>query len=469
MAADPRDGKGRRKTWVTLTAWAAIAVAIGIYFFRSPQQEGARRVVGRIARAARSLVGMQDRARKPVEVIVREIELGDEAQRTQSIAFLQNELIKPAEFAQVLPCLVQAMKDESEMVRETAVPALRALIVRYAHKESAEDERKLEEALVGLLNESSATLRVNAARLLRTLAATRQLDVPPPRLVACLDDESDQVRAAAAESLIEYGQGPELFLPVALRRLPTERPIARQEFTRILWNIRFRPTVLPLLVEELSSENALVCVSAATAINHMGLDARSARPAVMSLLRKELETPHAGQTERNDTKAFAAVDIIEQTSEALAQLSPDGDVLPGTVEILCEVLRHQNEKRQPAAAWSLGILGRAATSAVPLLIATFEANAKAPSEFRGTIALSLAEIARATSEQDRVIASLAKAWATAPGRLKVDLAKALRSLGPKSETLVLELRQMPPDATPSRIQRGRNPRSFLEGGIRSRN
>lgn len=552
MADVPSHGKGKGKVWIALTALAVIAAAVGIYFFLSPQEDGARRAIARITRALGRLIGREDRARKPIGVIVREIENGDEVQRTHTIIGIHDELKKPAELAQVFPYLIQAMKDESKMVREAAAPVLGDLIRRFGQKESG----PLEETLAGLLNESSPTLRANAARYLRFLAAIRQLDAPPPRLVACLDDDSEEVRAAAAESLIEYGQGPELFLPVALRRLPTEGPIAHGQFTRILWNIRFPPTVLPLLIEALSSENTVVCVSAATAINHMGLDAGPARPAVMALLRKELETPHprldlrlmawgddsavptsgvnlvvlgtdrngvlhcrifgpggrrvtdtdetklpaqadaisalkkqlqtlwpphapsltekarviagltsiVGQTHLNDPKAFAAVDIIEQTSEALVQLSPDGDPLPGTVEILGEVLRRPNEMRQRAAAWSLGFLGRAATSAVPLLISTFEAAPKASDDFRGTIALSLAVISRGTPDEDCVVASLANAWRTAPQRQKTVLARALQSLGPKSEQLVPELRQLPPNKTPSRIQRGRSPRSFLERG-----
>jgi hypothetical protein len=553
MPDAPSRGKGRGKAWVASTALAVIAAGIGMYIFRSPQEDEARRRIVRIARALGRLVGMEDRARKPIGVIVREIEHGDEVQRAQTIVLLRYELTKPAEFARVFPSLIQAMKDESKMVREAAASVLGDLILSFGQKEPGIDE-----TLASLLNESSPTLRATAARFLRNLAAIRQLDAPPPRLVACLDDDSEQVRAATAESLIEYGQGPELFLPVALRRLPTEGPIARGAFTRILWNIRFRPTVLPLLVEALSSENTLVCVSAATVINHMGLDAQPARPAVMALLRKELETPHSwlelrlmtwgdvsaiptaainlvvlgmdangllhfrifgpgggrvtdtdetklpaqagaisalkkdlqtlwpphalslaekarviagvtsivGQSRLNDPNAFAAVDIIEQTSEALVQLSPDGDPLPGTVEILREVLRRPNEMRQQAAAWSLGFLGRAATSAVPLLIFTFEAATRASDDFRGTIALSLAEISRGTPDEDRVAASLAKKWRTASQRQKTMLARALQSLGPKSEQLVPELRQLPRDKTPLIIRRGRNPRSFLEGAIR---
>jgi hypothetical protein len=472
MADASNRGERRRKLWVGLIAVAAITTSIGLYIYHSPHTEGTRTAFVRFARAVRRIAGKDGHAKKPIEVVIQEIDHGDEVQRAQMIVGLSYELTEPAEIAQVFPHLISAVKGESTMVRDSVLSVLGAFVNRLAKNTPGPTHREfagkapgpsIEESLAGLLDDSSPTVRASAAGFFRTLAAIQRLDAPPPRLVACLDDESEKVRAAAAESLIEYGQGPELFLPVALRRLPTESPVAFGEFTRILWNIRFAPSALPLLIEGLSSENTLVCVTCATVINHMGLDAMPARAAVMALLRKELENPD----HRKDPKNYGSVDIIEQASEALVHTSPDGDLLPGTVEILCEVLKQPNTVRQQAAAWSLGILGRTSAPAVPLLIKTFDEfpnDSKEPrGEFdRGTIALSLAEITRGTPDEDRVIASLAKAWKTAPLVLRNALAQALRSFGRKSEQLVPELREWPRQNGPSRIQRGRSPRSFLE-------
>ncbi len=289
----------------------------------------------------------------------------------------------------------------------------------------------------------------------------------------------------------------------------------------------------------------LECVSAATIINHMGLDAKPARPAVMALLRRELESPHpkldlrlmdwgdgsavppsgvslvvvgsdrnsklhfrifgptgkritdtdesklpaqsgaisalkkqlqtlspphalslaektqvitavtsiVGQNGLNESIQYS-VDIIEQTSEALVQISPDGDSLPGTLEILCEVLKRPSEMGQLGAAWSLGLLGRSARPAVPLLISAFETAPKDSHDLRGRIALALAQISQGTPDEDRVSASLAKAWTTAPQILKNAIAQALRTLGPKSEQLVPELREMPRRDLWPKIKRG---------------
>lgn len=291
MADAQTHGKGRGNLRVALAASVVIAAAIGMYIYRSPQADGARRILARITRALGRLAGKEDRVRKPVGVIIQEIEHGDAVQRAQAIGSVCDELTGPAEFVQLVPALIGAMEDESKIVRDTATAALNKLILLYGQDGSA---TQLEESLVRLLDEPEPELRVQAAGLLRTLAALRKLDVPPPRLLECLDDDSGAVRAAAAASVIEYGQGPELFLPVALRRLPNESPVAWHEFTHILESIRFRPTVLSLLIEGLSSENSFVCVSAATALNHMGLDAGPARPAIMALLRRELKRPTPG-------------------------------------------------------------------------------------------------------------------------------------------------------------------------------
>jgi len=577
MADAPNQGRERRKVWVALTASAVIVAAIGIYIDQSPQAEGARRVISRITRAIGRLVGKEDQARKPIEVIVREIKQGDQVQRTHTILSL-NELTKPAEFAQVFPDLIRAMKDESEMVREAAASVVGDRIFRLGSTHfPVTDERdptifalcqQAEEALALLLNESSpivgcdlrlmssatdatgipqtgkslivvadvdhvlqfrifngdgkvivdtdekrlreptlqierlrkrleglwppheltksekdevvtavrsvvdrtSALQARAATSLGFVAEIGKLDAPPPQLVACLDDEAEEVRSTAAKSLIWYRQGPELLVPVALRRLPSESPGVRDAFTDVFWFVRLEPSVLALLIEGLSSKYTEVCLSCTAAINHMGRDARPALPAILTLIRKELEAPHPPGT-------YPRPRIIAMASGAVGELLPDTAPQPGTVELLCEVLKRPSETGQASApnhpalpfaseeamaeaAWSLGILGRFAASAVPVLLSTFEtAPETSDHNLRELIAESLAEITRGTADEDRVIAILAKAWKTAPKQQKAVLARALRSLGPKSEQLVPELRKLPLDETGSRIRRVRYPRS----------
>ena len=75
MPDAPDGGKRIGKAQVGLIAIAIIA-AIGIYIFLSPQQDDTRMRIVRMAQSLRRLVGLKDPARKPIAVIVREIEQG---------------------------------------------------------------------------------------------------------------------------------------------------------------------------------------------------------------------------------------------------------------------------------------------------------------------------------------------------------------------------------------------------------
>ena len=476
MPDAPDGGKRIGRVWVALTALAIIAAAIGIYIFLSPQQDGTRWRIVRMARVLGRLVGLEDRARKPIGVIVREIEQGDEAQRVQSIVLCHE--LTGAELAQVFPHLIRAMKDESEMVRNAA-----ATVVGERSQHFSREAPVAEKALTALLDDPSPALRARAAKSLGSIAASGRLDAPPPRLVACLDDEDEQVRSSAAEALIEYRKGPELIVPIALRRLPTEGKVARNAFTDLFWHVRLEPSVLPLLIGGLSSEDTQVRLICTAAINHMGREARPALPAILTLLRKELETPHSPDSPEEHDR------IIGMAAGAIGEVTSDGECPPGSVEILCEILQRRGgairgsaaarpdspgpsdrtlgpqEELLAEAVWSLGILGRSAAPAVPLLLSTFE-SAREVSNLRGETAEALAEISRGTPDEDRVLACLARAWKTSPQEQKAAIARALRRLSPKSEQLVAGLRQWPADGTGSVIRRVRYPRSRRGSPVR---
>jgi hypothetical protein len=469
MPDAPDVGKRVRRVWVVLTAWAIMAAAFGIYIFQSPQQVGTRWRIVRMARSLGRLVGLDNRARKPIGVIVREIEQGDETLRAQTILLCYE--LTGAELAQVFPHLVRAMKDQSEMVRNVAAGAVVDLGQRFS-----EGAPIAEEALTALLDDPSPVLRARAAKALGSIAANGRRDAPPPRLVACLDDEDEQVRSSTTEALFEYRKGPELIVPVALRRLPTERKVAGNAFQDLFWHVRLEPSVLPLLIGGLSSENTQVRLVCTAAINHMGREARPALPAILTLLRKELETPHPPDSLAEHDR------IIGMAAGAIGEATSDGECPPGSVELLCEILQRRGgtmggsaatrpdspgpsnrflgpqEELLAEAVWSLGILGRSAAPAVPLLLSTFE-SAREISNLRGMTAESLAEISRGTPDEDRVLDCLTRAWKTSPEEQKTAIARALRRLSPKSEQLVAGLRQWPADATGSQIRRYRFPRS----------
>jgi hypothetical protein len=549
----------RRQVMTSVAALAAIAVSFGLYVIQSPPEYPVRRAVVRSARAVGRLIGVGGDARRPIGDLIRRAEQGDDNARAVAVLELRYEVTDSARFAQVTPVLLRSLRDESRSVQDAAMSVLGDLILRYGRDDTSGrapgTSLELEQGMVQLMEASRTELRVFAINQLGPLARMRGLKESPARLVACLDDDSEPVRAAAAWALVSYARGPERLLPVALRRLPGEGPLAAKALTHIFWSFRFPPSCVPMLTAALASDRWVVRVSAICALNHMGLDATPARDEVMALLRRELghprpafevrlvdradpaQVPESGpnrvilgrdaqgrlhlrvfgpggerlvDTDENrladrvdvvaalkrDLAGFsparppgqdeqgrlivhvealigrplegpsgvpAPVDVVEQACEALVQLSPDGELLPGTVEILCEVLRRPYPFRQQAAAWSLGYLGPAASRAVTRLQATLDTAPKTERELRERTVFALVAIVRGTPDEDRVIARLVEARRSAEDRDKTLLTRALLRLTPKAEQLVPELRGLRDD-TPSPIEIGRLPRSFREAG-----
>jgi hypothetical protein len=544
---------------ICVAALAAIAFGFGLYVIQSPPEDPVRGAVVRSARTVGRLIGVGGHARRPIGDLIRRAEQGDDNARAVAVLELRYEATDSARFAQVMPVLLRSLRDGSRSVQDAAMSVLGDLIQRYGRYDAsgwapgAPDE--LQQDMVKLIEASRSEVRVFAINQLGTLARMRGLEEPPARLVACLDDDSEPVRAAAASVLVSYARGPERLLPVALGRLPNEGPLAAKALTHIFWSGRFPRSCVPMLTAALASDHWVVRVSAICALNHMGLDATPARYEVMSLLRRELDHPRpafevrlvdgadpaqvtdsgpkrvilgrsaqgrlhicvfgpAGDrmfdTDENrlanradvvaalkrDLEGFtparppgqdeqgrliaqvealigrplegpfdvpAPVDVVEQACEALVQLSPDGELLPGTVEILCEVLRRPYPFRQQAAAWSLGYLGPAASRSVTRLLATLDAASKTERELRERTVFALVAIVRGTPDEDRVIAHLVEAHRSADDRDKTLLTRALLRLTPKAAQLVPELRNLHDDM-PSPIEIGRLPRSFREAG-----
>ncbi len=493
MSNAPDGGEKKRisRTRVALIALAlsvaVIMTAIGLYIYRSPQAYfRAWSLFNRITQAMDGSPDAEDRRRnpgassaqilprKPIEVVIREIEQGEEADRARVIGLTRVDLT-PDELRQVFPHLIRAMKDKSEAIRNVA-----ASVVGNLPRPFPGDLRAAEQALAVLLDDPSPDLRLQAAISLRAIARGSSFDAPPPRLVECLDDDDARIRIWAADALIEYGQGPELIVPVALRRIASESPGARRAgdgYWHVFWKVRLEPSVLPQLIEGLSSDRTDICLLCTAAINHMGRDARPALPAILKLIRKELDSPHPGDH-------GTAPNILGMAAGAIGELTPDAPPPPGAVELLCEIVKRSGEsarKLDPGlsgspghwakdrereayfdelaeAAWSLGILNRAAAPSVPLLLSTFESTPEDVA-LRGTIAEALAEIVRGTPDEDHVLAVLARAWTTAPEPQKPALTRALRRLGSKAEQLVPELKTMPADQQGSQIRPVRYPRS----------
>jgi len=449
MMADLARGRTRGGKRIAAVGLAILAVAAGVLGFRAYRER---------------------RSAERVERLVRGIDEGETLARTTAILGANASVDGPAEFVRVFPALLRALGDPSPMIREAALQTSFQLIERHGRKGQAGRHepqvealgRRAESASAASLDDPSPPLRAAAARALKVLASAQGLLAPPPRLVESLDDADERVRTAAAAAVAAYARGPESIVPVALRRLPAEGPTARMEFERVFHYTRLEPSVLPLLIEGLASPAPEVRRCCATAINHMGPDAGPALPALVATIREELERA------RSDDPPALSVEILAMASGAIGENATDATPAPAeAVEVLCEVLKYAGSPPRPAsdlefmhaeAAWSLGILGRSAASAAPLLIATYEGAPRDADLLRGIVAEALVEVARGTPDEARALATLANSWEAASPKQRPPLARALRAFGPEADRLVPALKTFPPDDAPSKIRRVRYPR-----------
>ena len=250
---------------ICVAALATIALSFGLYVVQSPPEDPVRRVVVLPASAVGRLLGVGGDDRPPIGDAIRRVEEGDENARAVAVLQLRYQATDSARFAQVAPALVRSLHDGSRSVQDAAMSVLGDLI-RYGRDDASDRapvaSSGLEPAMVELIEAPRTELRVFAINQLGTLARMSGREEPPARLVACLDDDSDAVRAAAATALVSYARGPERLLPVALRRLPGEGPLAAKALTHIFWSFRFPPSCVPMLTAALASDRWVVRVSA---------------------------------------------------------------------------------------------------------------------------------------------------------------------------------------------------------------
>ena len=466
----PDEGRGTSKIWFVVAIVAIAAFGVRVYQVQSQKDD-------------------EDaspwRNKTPIDVVISQIEHGDDDARAYAFSDLIRNVTEPSEFDAIFPHLIQGLRDPSDDVRIAAASVVGNLVSRFARKsaagwgEEASDSTLCVSALdslTAMLDALPSTERATVLRSIGNVAAVGRPDIPPARLIACLDDELENVRVEAVKALLWYRKGPEAVVPVALRRLPGEGQQARKAYSDVFWFTRLEPSALPALVDGLRSENTEVCLVSTVGINHMGREARPALPDILALIRRELEAPHHFDQSKGS-------DILGMASGAIGELTSDDDHPPDAVDLLCKVLESADEAetnpgpdrpelpgrstralkmfletRRAEAVWSLGILGRTSLPAVPRLVSLFESTPEHSAHLRVLLAEALAAICRGTPEEGRVLDILAKAWKTAPQKQMIVLARALRTLSPKADQVVPGLKDMPPDEEGSEIRRVRYPR-----------
>ncbi len=220
-------------------------------------------------------------------------------------------------------------------------------------KKHTGDDRSEAQALLDQARSGDTSTRVNIIESL-TRAGINPADVLPA-LIAWAKDENSEVRAAACETLVQFG-GPAVAQVATLLSSPQTRDVLNG--VNILGRIGKEPKVaVPALIPVLKQANTKVAGEAIDALATFGPDAAPAVPALLDL---------AAQAATPDLKqkiAFALGEIGPAAKEAVPQLM---DLLKSD--------KDQEASLSQVAAASLGKIGPPAAAAVPLLIVALKSG-----------------------------------------------------------------------------------------------
>ncbi len=425
--ASPVSSSGKSKTLRVLAGFVAlggIVLAVGAWYYASP-----------------------------VRPLARTIRRGDPEQRATAIHEMAQVVETPIDVQIAVPVLIEALKDPVMEVRAEAAQAFALIYSPRAPNQKGNPSRKpaldicqdeVGQALERSFGDPEGFVRQTAVGAYLVCMQTDRRDVPPPALVALVDDPSEGVRGAAIRGFASYDKGPETLLRVGLKRFLAEGPLARRAFNQVFASARFRRDHVPMLMELLESPEESVRLMGIRGLARAGAEGRSAIPALIAYIRRERDRPQ----EILDPSAAPWSNSLGVAITALVDVTPEGQPADEVVRLLREFLAMPRFARlQPDLAYWLAVLGPPARAAIPDLLRIFDSLPPRTHD-RQQVARSLAHLARGTDAQPEVLAALIRAWKATPRSDRwSDIDDALIELRPDSEKLLPEVRQLPPAPT----------------------
>ncbi|WP_422929140.1 HEAT repeat domain-containing protein [Singulisphaera sp. PoT] len=409
----------------------------------------------------------------PLDGFIDRLARGDESQKLTAMAGLQLRRHTPAEFARTVEAWVGALGERSATIRERATSSLayllriNAIVALKTHEPPpmiVSAAPALEGALVSLLADPSQGLRISAVKALEELAADARLRTPPQGLINALERDTDlHVRIAAASAIVEYADGPELLLPIILKRPGDHHPALREASAHAIERVRLLPAAVPMLIEGLALEDEVLCVMCSNSLENIGREAAGALPALLALIRKEVDArwPRAVNRRSSGTVLGAAMKAFARICPPDGPLADEALPLYGkALERAVEGIRDPDDGVTPAVdrpyftlKWfwreqilislaALRALGHPSPAAAPILLEPFDTPRRPDEFFYPRLAACLFTVSRGTPVQARADASIRRAWRDEPS-IRRDLAPALKRLGPEAERLIPDLKRIP--------------------------
>ncbi len=275
------------------------------------------------------------------------------------------------EFRDAINALNRSLKDERADVRAAVVQALWMVTITWSGPAGWIDRSKVFDTLVAAAGDPDAGVRLSALRGIGAVGIG-VVDVPPPVLVAAMEEESEPNRAAAAFALAHFRRGLSQLVPALLRSLESARPEFRPKYREVLGAIRalqFSAEAIPALIVMLGSADAETRLLATTALVTFKDKPIAAIPALIHSLDDARGTSPAGAEPSSQELMAAAVrpqgpfamanastsrqDAVIEAVKALGQLAPGTDQAGAAIARLAKVLGSGSAPLRVAAARAL--------------------------------------------------------------------------------------------------------------------
>jgi HEAT repeat protein len=446
--------------WATRTLWdsqhPAIAAARGLE---------ARQASSRIA-AIRHLasVGTDDSIIAIPPLIAR---LGDtdadvRAAAADALGLLGSSAITAGlgknEVRAAVTGLVGLLNDQQSAVRIAAANALGNIA-------NCDTSRMIElepasHALVSMLDEPSSEVRKSMIGALG-FVGPRVLVEPPPAIVAALEDESVQIRAAAVASLTNYTRGLPRLIPYLIDSMHKARPEARASYSALFGYIKppgFSADAIRPLIMALGSDDREIRYLAVTQLEAFGPVAREAIPFLIKTLAEPMEV---------EVSMKPGDEFLREPSlaafTALGKIAPGTDLAGQAAAALAEAIRSGAPACRATSIEALTHFGPEAQAVIPTLIAELQASIAAEKTDESSdpksepykrswqissIYRALGAIAPGTPSADKVVDVLAESLQSQSSSARVAAAFMVSSFGSKAARLFPQLHALQNDPNP---------------------
>jgi HEAT repeat protein len=282
----------------------------------------------------------------------------------------------PGQVGEALTALMARLKDRDAGVRARAAQALWTIVLIWQGSPRVVELDVLAAAMNETADDPDPQVRSSAMRGLG-LIGHRLSDDPPPRLVAALEDESEAVRAATAQTIAMFRRGLPRLLPKLVKSLEVTRPECRTAYFEVLKEIRPSSSggpdpggMIPALVAALGSRDPDVRLQVARSLGRFGAQAQGAVPALVALLGEPEGPGRAGPSKARFEPDLVRPGGVSDTERDLAVVaaaalgrvvgSPadsggveEGDQARAAIAALERLLWSPDPRRRAAAATAL--------------------------------------------------------------------------------------------------------------------